>query len=69
MTNPNPTIRAEMARHGLTQTALADALGITQPGVSARLRGRIDWRLGELQAVAEVLGVPLDTLLTGVVAA
>lgn len=68
MTTPNPNIRAEMARRGVTQADLAAALGITQPGVSARLHGRTDWRLKELSVVAETLGVPLSALLDGAAA-
>lgn len=63
MSNPNPTIRAEMARAGVTQTDLAAALGITQPAVSSRLKGRIDWRLRELHTVADALGIPVAVLV------
>lgn len=52
-----------MARAGVTQTDLAVALGITQPAVSSRLKGRIDWRLRELNTVADFLGVPLSAIV------
>lgn len=63
MSNPNPAIRAEMARAGVTQTDLAVALGITQPAVSSRLKGRIDWRLRELNTVADFLNIPLSAIV------
>ena len=66
-TNPSvqigANVRAEMARRGLTQTALADRLHISQTQVSARLRGRVPFDVNELTRVAEVLGVSLSTLL------
>ena len=68
MSNLNSTIRAEMARRGVTQAELAAALDLTQPGVSARLRGRTDWRFRELATVAEALGVSVADLLAEVAA-
>lgn len=62
-------VRAEMARRGVSQTALAVALGVTQPQVSARLRGVVPFNINELHVVAEFLNVPISTLLpTGVAA-
>lgn len=62
-------VKAEMARRGITQTDLASALGITQPQVSARLRGRVAFDVNELHAVSAFLGVPVATLLEGAGAA
>ena len=59
----NQAIRAEMARRGVTQADIAGSLGIPQSQVSARLRGVVDWRLRELQVVADVLGVGLADLI------
>lgn len=56
-------VKAEMARKGVNQTALAVALGISQPQVSARLRGVVPFDVNELHAVAAFLGVPIATLL------
>lgn len=56
-------VRAEMARRGVSQTALADQLGITQTGVSTRLRGKVAFNVDELAAVAAVLEVPVTVLL------
>lgn len=56
-------IRAELARANKTQSDLAAKLGISQAQVSKRLQGRIPWRLDELVATSDLLGVPLSTLL------
>lgn len=56
-------VRAEMARAGVTQAALAAELGISQAAVSARLLGRTPFDINELTAVADALNVPLTTLL------
>lgn len=62
-------VKAEMARASITQTTLALALGLTQPQVSARLSGRVPWRIDEVVTVASLLDVPLATLLAGIEAA
>ena len=41
----------------ISQRKVADVLGINQGGVSKRLRGTIPFSVGELLAVAELLGV------------
>ena len=62
-------VRAEMERQRLSQQALADKLGWTQPYVSRRLNpknkpnGQVFFTAGELVAVARVLGVPVARLL------
>lgn len=56
-------VRAEMARRGVTQAKLAAALGLSQPSVSARLRGVTPFDVDELHTVADFLGVPLSDLL------
>jgi transcriptional regulator with XRE-family HTH domain len=61
---PSANIRAEMARAGVTQTQLAVALGLPQAAISRRLCDETPWRVGEIQAVAKTLGVPLSALLT-----
>lgn len=57
-------VRAELARSGKGQKHLAERLGITQQSVSARLNGRVDFTIRELEIVADEIGVPLYTLLT-----
>lgn len=56
-------VRAEMARHGLTQSQLGECLGMSQVGVSKRLRGVVPLSVPELLAVATFLHVtPADLL-------
>lgn len=56
-------VRAELARSGKQQKDLARALGITQQSVSARLNGRVDFTVRELEIVAGVIEVPLSALI------
>lgn len=57
-------VRAWMARRGVKQQEIADRLGITQPSLSMRLRGRTRWTINDLVIVAETLKVPVSALLT-----
>jgi transcriptional regulator with XRE-family HTH domain len=50
-------VRAQMARVRITQTQLAESLGLTQSSISKRLRGVVAFNTDELQIVAGVLGV------------
>lgn len=59
-------IRAEMARRQVTQTEMAQHLGITQPALSKRIRGIVPLNIDELAAIADRLEVPLDAILHGV---
>lgn len=59
-------VRAEMARQGVTQMALARKIGLSQAAISARIKGRTPFDINELSQIAEVLDVPLDALLAGV---
>lgn len=61
-------VRAEMARRGISQTALAKEIGMSQAAVSARLRGVTPFDINELHAIAKALDIPLDALLSGVAA-
>ncbi|MBA2559950.1 MAG: hypothetical protein H0V07_08695 [Propionibacteriales bacterium] len=55
-------VHHEMWRRRVTQLRLADLLGITQSGVSKKLRGERPWFASELLTVADVLGVGLESL-------
>jgi len=46
-----------------TQQAIADALDLPQTAISKRLAGSVEWRLSELEKLANHLGVPLAELL------
>ena len=56
-------VRAELARRLLSQTVLADALGISQSAVSRRLLGTTSWTIAELATVARLLKVPMTVLV------
>lgn len=56
-------VRAEMARRSISQTQLAQAIGINQSGLSKRLRGLVPFDVDEMAAVAGFLDVPLAELL------
>jgi transcriptional regulator with XRE-family HTH domain len=57
-------VRAWMARRDVKQEALAKALGITQPSLSMRLRGRTRWTVQDLATVSRFLDVPVSELLS-----
>jgi predicted transcriptional regulator len=58
-------IRAEMARERIPQTRLADALDLSNAAVSRRLSGQTAFELDELPVVAQLLGVDVNTLISG----
>ena len=57
------TIRAELARRGRTQTALADAVGMSQVAMSRRLLGQTPIDLDDLEGIAAFLQMPVSALL------
>jgi len=68
MQNPTPhpvarNVRAEMSRRRITQAVVARHLNLSQPAVSQRLIGSVEFKVSELQAVAELLGVSTASLL------
>jgi transcriptional regulator with XRE-family HTH domain len=56
-------IRAEVARQGARQQDLAGAVGLSQQGLSRRLKGHQPLKIDELVAIAEALQVPLLELM------
>lgn len=49
----------------VAQTAAAERLNMSQAALSRRLLGRVEFRPSELEALAEMLGVPAEELMTG----
>lgn len=62
-------VRAEMARLGIRQSEVAQALGIGQPSVSAKRQGHTPFTLNELAVIAPMLGMTVGELIDGAVAA
>src|ERR1035437_7594309 len=56
-------VKAWMARRNVKQGTLSTALGITQPSLSMRLRGRTRWTIQDLVIVSKTLDVPVSVLL------
>lgn len=57
-------VKVLMVRGGHTVESLADAAGLSAPSLYRRLRGEVDWTVGDLDAVATVFGVPVMSLLS-----
>lgn len=53
-------VRAEMARAGVSQRALAERIGVGRAVMHRRFSGQVEFRTGELQAIADALGVPVS---------
>jgi transcriptional regulator with XRE-family HTH domain len=62
-TQVGKAIHSHMWDRHITQTAMAPRLGMTQSGLSKKLRGDRPWTLDELYRAADALGCPLDELL------
>lgn len=56
-------VRAEIARRGFNGSELARQLGWSQAAVSRRLLGRVPFDVNELNAIAELLEIPMATLI------
>lgn len=56
-------VRAEMARQGCTQAALAARINRDQHFISRRLSGKVPFTVDELARIAEALSVPIEALL------
>lgn len=57
---------AELSRNDVTQTQAARVIGLPQNALSARLHGRVEFRLSELLTICELLGIDLGTILADV---
>jgi transcriptional regulator with XRE-family HTH domain len=56
-------VRAEMGRQRMSQAALGELLGRSQPYVWRRLVGEVPFDLAELELIATKLGVPVGRFL------
>lgn len=56
-------VRAQAARRGLNQTELGRILGLSQPQISGRMRGRMPFRLDEIDLLARHFGIDAAELM------
>lgn len=56
-------VRAELARKGLSQRALADVLGKSQTYIYRRLNGETPFTIDDLALIAGHLEIPLAALI------
>lgn len=56
-------IREAVRRSPLTQTEIGSHLGLSQPAISDRLRGRTRWTAEEVRRLARLLDTTVDELL------
>jgi len=52
-----------MQRKGLTQARVGAELGLSQDAISRRLLGKAQFKVPELRALAELLGVSVTSLI------
>lgn len=62
MLNSN-LLRAAMAERGFSQAQLAQAIGISENSMSRKLNGKREFRLSEVVAITEVLGLKEPQLI------
>lgn len=46
-----------------TQGAFAAAMGLSETTITAKLKGRIDWKRSEIRKACELLDIPLAELV------
>jgi len=56
-------VRAHIRRAGVSQRWIGEQLGLSQPQVSQRIHGHVEWRNSELEALARALDVPVSDFL------
>jgi transcriptional regulator with XRE-family HTH domain len=66
MTDVAANVRAELARRRIRQIDVAERLGVSRQNVAQRLNGSVDFRVGELIAISDMLGITVIELLGGV---
>lgn len=49
-----------LRNNGLRQKVLVEALGLAQPNVSNRLRGKVPWTVADLENLHEKLGLVVE---------
>lgn len=57
-------VRAELARHNISRTEAAAALGMSRTLLWSRLRGETSFKVAELECLAELIGVPVTQFMS-----
>lgn len=58
-----PKVQARLVELGMTQSDLAETVGITPGTISRSVTGARDPSLAETYAVSRVLGIPIDAMI------
>lgn len=45
-----------------TQGTFASAMGLSETTITAKLKGRIDWKRAEMRKACELLGIPIEEI-------
>ena len=56
-------VRAQLARHRRSGRSIARELGYSQQSMSLRITGKIPFNVIELVAIAQLLDIPISSLL------
>ncbi len=59
-----PNVVFEMARNGISQSALAEHLGISRPNIHNRLYGIVEFKADECMIVCKLLNKDFEYLFT-----
>lgn len=60
---PWPKLQDQLDAAGLSQLDIGLIVGVSQPQISARLTGDIDWSLKDLRKIAAYLELPVAALI------
>jgi hypothetical protein len=64
-TNATATaIRVALVRKSCNQGALANHLALSRSAFHRRMAGQVDWRVAELEQVADYLGITVSELVS-----
>ena len=55
-------LKAEMVRHGDTQSDIGEYLGLTQPAISSRFKGITPWTIREIEMLCHKYKRPFEEL-------
>lgn len=58
-----PKIRAELENQGISARELARRIDVTQSYLWARMNGDVEFRTGDLEKIADALGVPVSKFM------